>query len=209
MPNLDIISILISLPGVLIALSFHEFAHAYTAYLLGDKTASLQGRLSISPFAHLDPIGFICLLFFRFGWAKPVQINPINFKKPRRDTLLVSLAGPLMNFALAIATLIILYFLYYNLGINDNIWTKIAWDIYGINLSLGIFNLIPVPPLDGSKILGTFLPEKLEYAYLYKYQQYSSILLIALLYLGLADYVLNPLMDTVHTTLNYYVGLFF
>ena len=109
-----IIGLVLSLPGLLLALSMHEFAHGYAAYLMGDNTAKYNGRLSINPLDHLDPVGTLCLLLFRFGWAKPVPINPYNFKNRRAGIIVVSLAGPFMNFILALLSAFALAFLTYN-----------------------------------------------------------------------------------------------
>ena len=151
---------ILALPGIIIALSFHEFAHAKIADYLGDPTPGEQGRLTLNPLPHLDPIGFLMLMFASFGWAKPVLISPWKFKRDitmKKGMLMVALAGPAMNLLLAIAATLILrlYELYY---FSPN--TEMDWFIYymilyllRINIVLAIFNLIPVPPLDGSKIL--------------------------------------------------------
>lgn len=162
-----ILSLLLSLPAIVIAITFHEFAHAWVADKLGDDTPRCQGRLSLAPDKHIDPIGFILLLFAGFGWGKPVQINPRNFDRKismTKGEALVSIAGPLMNFILAILTLIIINVV--NLtGVLEAVPIKysliiaeILLSIFTINVSLGVFNLIPLPPLDGSKILMHFLP---------------------------------------------------
>lgn len=158
------IHLLISLPGILIAISFHEFAHAYMADKLGDPTPRLQGRLTVYPLAHLDIIGFIMLMVAGFGWAKPVLINPRNFKKPRRDDILVSIAGPFSNLLIAIVfTGILKLFIeqYKIFGSNEefvkNVFLLINYVIL-INLSLAIFNILPIPPLDGFHVLANTLP---------------------------------------------------
>jgi len=116
LPGIDVLSLLYRLPAVFIGFSFHEFAHAYVANLLGDDTAKLRGRMTLDPMAHIDPIGIIMLIIFRFGWAKPVPINPYNFKNRKKGTILVSLAGPVMNFFIAFITLLIYMTIYYRLG---------------------------------------------------------------------------------------------
>ena len=152
---------LLIIPCVLIALTFHEFAHGYVAYKLGDPTAKYSGRLSMNPIKHLDPIGTICMIFFRFGWAKPVPVNTRYFKKPRRDMALTAAAGPIMNFLLAFVSLLIFYllpFLFKLLPLTNftvNLYVTVSdffLYMHVLNLSLGVFNLIPLPPLDGSRI---------------------------------------------------------
>jgi len=153
---------------VLFALTIHEFSHGYAAYKLGDDTAKRAGRLTLNPLKHLDPIGTIMLFIAKIGWAKPVPINPYNFKNIKRDTALVSLAGPLANFISAIAFSII-FNLLYSPTASQNIFILIIFYTIFINIALGLFNLIPIPPLDGSKIFGAFLPDRLYY----KFQQFE------------------------------------
>lgn len=149
---------LLRLPAVLWALSFHEFCHGWAAYKLGDRTAAYQGRLSLNPLDHLDPIGTLMLVFFRFGWAKPVPINSRYFKNPRRDIALVSLAGAAGNFLTAFVFGVIIRLfpamLFYSMPIRQLVFNMIV-----INIGLGVFNLLPIPPLDGSKVLAVMLPE--------------------------------------------------
>ena len=156
-----------SLPGLFVAIIFHELAHGYTAYLLGDNTAKNAGRLSLNPIKHIDPIGFISMLVFKFGWAKPVPINPINFKKRKRDTILVSLAGPVSNFIIAL----IVGFILSSSIVRSEIAFQLLLITLWYNIMLGVFNLLPFPPLDGSKIIASLLPRKLEF-YFYKYERY-------------------------------------
>lgn len=171
------------LPGLLLAIVIHEFSHGYTAYLLGDDTAKNSGRLTLNPIKHIDLIGFIFLLIFRFGWAKPVPINPLNFKNRRKGIVIVSLSGPFSNFLVAFIILFIISLLL-------NILFLGLW----YNMMLGIFNLLPFPPLDGSKILASLLPRRLEY-YFYKYEKYLYLILIILLFTDLIDRILTPMIN--------------
>ena len=164
-----LIGLLLSAPGVLIAITFHEFAHGYAAYKLGDNTAKSQGRLSLNPFAHLDPIGTLLLLVAGFGWGKPVEVNPRNYTRKmsmEKGEAIVSAAGPLMNFVLAIIFTLI-YCAIYKFASATFLTSTVGWVILllvsstiSINIGLGVFNLIPLPPLDGSKIIMPFLPYK-------------------------------------------------
>ena len=161
-----LVEILVNVPAVLIAITFHEFAHAFAADKLGDDTPRRQGRLNLNPFSHLDPIGSIMLVFAGFGWGKPVEINPRNFDKKHSMSAgeaIVSFAGPLMNFILAIVFSIILcaIFKFAPTFVVDKVGMIVILLIQQtiiINIGLGLFNLIPLPPLDGSKILKHFLP---------------------------------------------------
>ncbi len=165
--SFDLLSLLLTIPGVLVAITFHEYAHAFAADRLGDDTARNQGRLSLNPLAHLDPIGVIMLIFAHIGWGKPVQINPNNFTRKisaRTGEAIVSLAGPLMNFILAFVIAIIFYGVQKfaaNFALTTQagliIMTMLQYAVL-VNVGLGVFNLIPLPPLDGSKILMAFLP---------------------------------------------------
>lgn len=181
-----IYNLLITTIAVLFVLVTHEFAHAYVAYLQGDNTAKNLGRLTLNPIKHLDPIGTISMIIFGFGWARPVPINPLNFNKKRWGMFTVSIAGIAIN--LITAFIAIALMLYAPLpAFLGQLSHAIAF--YGVVFAL--FNFIPIPPLDGSKILGSFLPESFN-RLMYKYQRYTYILLIVLLAGGLLDKVLNP-----------------
>lgn len=143
-----ILSLVINIPAVLIAIGIHEASHGFTAYALGDKTAKREGRLTLNPFSHIDPIGFICLLAFGFGWAKPVPVNRYNFRKPKRDMAITALAGPVSNFLLALISLVAIRFLIF---VDSSIVTSIITFLQilaTISIGLGIFNLIPIHPFD-------------------------------------------------------------
>lgn len=170
------------LPGIIIALSFHEFAHAFAAHLVGDDTARNMGRMTLNPLAHLDLIGFISMIFLGFGWAKPVPVNPRNYKgSMRRADILVSLAGITMNFLLALFFTFLLYLLMITFKVtNDTVITMIICAVYS-NLSLMVFNLIPIPPLDGSHVLEDLLIKHVGPKPFLFMRQYSMYLLLILL----------------------------
>ena len=179
----------------------------YVANLIGDDTAKLRGRMTLDPMAHIDPIGIImCNISIWLGL--PVPINPYNFKNRKKGTILVSLAGPVMNFFIAFITLLIYMTIYYRLGFMNKIIENILINIYFINIGLGIFNLIPLPPLDGSKILAGFLPNKVEYNF-FRYEQYFYILLILLIFTNSINYILGPMFYFVERTISYLVSFSF
>ncbi|GAV22323.1 site-2 protease family protein [Carboxydothermus pertinax] len=188
----------VMLPGIILGLTVHEFSHALVASQLGDDTPRREGRLTLSPFAHLDPLGFLMLLLAGFGWAKPVPVNPYNFRgEPRTGMALVAVAGPLSNFALAFVIIIFLA-----LG---GIRLPYAWEIgitaVAINVSLGVFNLLPIFPLDGEKIFGRFFS--------YRVQEfmasYGQAILLLLLFTGVISYILQPITKFI---LNIYYLIF-
>ncbi len=158
----NLLQYLVRLMIIFLIMPVHEFAHAWTADKLGDYTAKYQGRLTISPFAHVDLFGSILLFFFGFGWAKPVPVNPIHFKKPRLGMMLTALAGPVSNLICALIGLIAYRAMVCTLEMTDSVYyvTLMAYYFVVLNVNLAVFNLLPVPPLDGSKILSYFLPAK-------------------------------------------------
>ena len=197
--------LLLTLPAILIAITFHEFAHAFVADKLGDNTPRSQGRLTINPLSHIDPVGFALLIVAGFGWGKPVQINPRNFKRNITMTkaeALVSAAGPIMNFIIAIITTIILaVILKYSLFAN--IASKVYWliivflmELVLINVGLGLFNLIPLPPLDGSKILNHFLSYNIR-AWFEQNQTILYIIFIVIWITGIAGMIITPCIQGV------------
>ena len=216
-----IIHLLLSLPIILIALCLHETAHGYVAYKLGDPTARSLGRLTMNPLKHLDPIGFICMILFGFGWANPVPINSRFFKKPRRDMALTALAGPVSNL-LAATLFAILYgiaifgleLLSRKVGFGNETAYLLAQHFliflyYGIalNVTLAVFNLLPVPPLDGSRIVSAFLPPMLAYKYM-KYERIISIVLMVLLLFGVLSPVISIATDLIIDLLMWIPTLF-
>jgi len=187
---------LLSLPAILIALSFHEWAHAYAAYKLGDPTARNMGRMTVNPFRHIDPIGFIMLVLVRFGWAKPVPVNPRNFSHPKRDNIIVSLAGIVTNFILALISLLLIFVLGL-LRIESNIISTILSNIFFLNLSLMVFNIIPIPPLDGYRVLEGLLIRRVGPKPFFYLQKYGSIILLVLLVTGVLSGVLSVVVTAI------------
>lgn len=182
--NFDLVGLLYRLPAVLISLSFHEWAHAYAAYKNGDSTARDLGRMTLNPFAHIDPVGFICLILFRFGWAKPVPVNSRNYTNYKKGTIAVSLAGISANFLLAIVSTLVLYLyaIYVaNTGNYSMAMQEIILNFLYINLALMIFNLLPIPPLDGSHVLETLLIRKTGPKPFYYLNKYGFLILVALM----------------------------
>lgn len=197
----QLLSLLISVPGLLLCLSLHELAHGYAAYRLGDPTAKNAGRLTLDPLSHLDPVGTICLLFFHVGWAKPVPINTRYFKNPRRDIALVSLAGPLSNFLLAAVLLFVRQFLIFSMVTPVFVLGMMVHYAAVMSIGLGVFNLIPVPPLDGSKILFSFLPWQQAAKYV-KYEQYIQFGLLVLLFVGVLDVPMDFCISHIYSWLS-------
>lgn len=206
--NQDITDILLRLPAILIGFTFHEFAHALASDKLGDPTPRLQGRLTLSPLAHLDPIGFILAVVAKFGWAKPVETNPRHYKNPRRDDFIVSFAGPFSNFIIAlISALIVKLFLVFNIfdylhnAINSNVDVYlyvILQYIIRFNVLLIIFNLLPIPPLDGSHILES-LTNIERFEWYYNLKRYSMIIMIIIIVTPVASYVIRYPINTLYT----------
>lgn len=187
---------------LLTTIPIHEAAHALVAEKLGDDTARRSGRLSLNPFVHFDLPGTVCLLLFGVGWAKPVPIDPRNFSHPKRDMALSSAAGPIANFLLAWVTMMLAKICYYlPYSVVTNTLYIIFINMCLINITLGIFNLIPIPPFDGSRIFGAFLPERIYWGVM-KYERYVLLVVLALLWLGVLDTPLGVLRNGVFHFLN-------
>lgn len=190
----SITSMVATLLAVLLAITCHETAHGYVAYRLGDPTAKNQGRLTLNPLAHLDLVGTLMMLIAGFGWAKPVPVNPFYFKGDRtKGMMLVSIAGPLTN--------LVLCFLAYFIYVAGNGFGQIPflsaflWQFLTLNVYLAVFNLIPIPPLDGSKILAGFLPKSVAYKYLTTIEQYGFLILMVLIIFNITDWILVPIVN--------------
>jgi Zn-dependent protease len=189
--DFNLMHIVAGLPGLLIAMVIHEYAHAQVAVWLGDFTPRLMGRLTLNPKAHVDPIGMLMLFLVHFGWAKPVMINPRNFKNPKRDDILVSLAGPAANFITAFLALLALL-LYSRMGGDMTAGVYLVFQmIIEYNIGFGVFNLIPLPPLDGSHVLMQLLPRDMAYK-LAGLERYSFLILIVLLMTPVLSMILIP-----------------
>jgi len=176
--SVNIVEWIVKIPVLLFAITIHEYGHGKAALSLGDPTAKEQGRLTLNPLSHLDPIGAICLFLFNFGWAKPVPVDTRYFQNPRRDIILMSMSGPVSNLAAAlIAGLFIRYFL-----LPWEIYQKVLIYLILMNVGLGLFNLIPIPPLDGSHILENLLPNRASMVYR-KFRRYGAFILIGVVLL--------------------------
>ena len=200
-----LLGLLYTIPGVLIAITFHEFAHAKVADMLGDDTPRREGRISLNPLAHIDPIGFIMLLFAGFGWGKPVNVNPRNYNRDitvEKADAIVSIAGPAMNMILAIGFTVIYFIIYKFWGtlvltnrILGIIMQMIMYTIT-INIGLGIFNLIPLPPLDGSKVIKPFLPYNAK-QWFEEREMIFYLVFVGLWITGIAGTIISPIINVV------------
>ena len=212
-----LLSLLISVPGVLIAITFHEFAHAYVADKLGDDTARREGRLSLNPKDHLDPIGTLMLLVAGFGWGKPVHVDPRNYSRKmsmEKGEALVSIAGPIMNFILAFIFALI-FCAVYKFGsmsfLNSTIGSTtllVLSGVISINIGLGVFNLIPLPPLDGSKIIMPFLPYNAKQWF--RNNEYIFYIIFVVIWItGIASLIISPAITGITNGIMSLVGMIF
>lgn len=189
----SLIALLLRVAAVLICIMIHEVSHGLAAYLLGDPTAKAQHRLSFNPLRHIDPFGALMMLLVGFGWAKPVPVDMRYFKKPKTGMAITALAGPFSNFVLAYVAFLIAYLVLGIAAVTGSLASSLvqgALDfcslIASLSIGLGVFNLIPFPPLDGSKVVGAFLPDRIYYKIL-RYEFAGTIVLMALLWLGVLD----------------------
>jgi Zn-dependent protease len=195
----DLRETILMLPAILFGFAIHEFWHAYTATRFGDNTPAKQGRLTLNPLSHIDPIGILMFVIAGFGWAKPVQVNPQAFRNTKRDDLIVSLAGPLSNFIAAFIFALIIKGLFTFAGhlftiaeYGDYIFRMLEYFVW-VNLVMFVFNLIPFPPLDGSHILFSFLPERFDHFKEQFYRMGGTLLMFLVLFSSMSDYDLLPI----------------
>ena len=203
----ELFSLLLSIPGVLLAITFHEFAHGFAAYKLGDNTAKNEGRLSLNPLDHLDPIGTLMLLFAGFGWGKPVHVNPTQYTRKismEKGEAIVSFAGPLTNIVLAFllgliyGVLIKFASVTFLLSTVGNVIKLMLASAIVVNIGLGVFNLIPLPPLDGSKIIMPFLPYNAK-QWFRNNEQIFYIVFVVIWITGIASIIISPLISWIST----------
>ena len=204
-------TLIILLPILIFSLCFHEFSHGYIAYRLGDHTAARNGRLTLNPLAHLDPIGSLMILFVGFGWARPVPVNPVNFVNPRRDMIKVAFAGPASNLMLAFIGGLTMRFVNMAAIIQNEIFVQTLYFFILINISLAIFNLIPIAPLDGSQIFGNIIAKN-NPELAWKLQFYGPKILLGLILIG----ILTPfsilgfiMMPFIKTFMYLFTGIYF
>lgn len=207
-------SIIYALPGVIVAMTFHEFAHAWMATKLGDDTPRLQGRLNLNPTSHIDPVGIICLALLGFGWGRPVQINPRNFDGKyslSKAEAMVAAAGPVMNFIIAFLFLII--YGVYGLTVTTitsttRVITSIIVSIISVNIGLGVFNLIPIYPLDGSKVLNHFLPYKAREWMINNQTMLTIIVFFIVFFTDIMSYISSYILVGMMWAVDWILGLF-
>ena len=195
---LRILDVLITVVAAVLSITVHEVSHGFAAYKCGDNTAKIYGRLSLNPLMHIDWIGALCLVVFKFGWAKPVPLNSFNFKNRKRDIIIVSLAGPVSNFILAFVAMLLVPVLKVSSYPMQVLATFLITLVY-LNIGLGVFNLIPIPPLDGSKILGEFLSGGAKYRYL-SFERYGSLVLLLV-------FAIRPLNNIFSSFLGFLQGI--
>lgn len=208
-----LISFLYTLPALLLSLSIHEYAHAYIAYKLGDKSQKALGRLTLDPFKHIDPIGFLCIALVGIGWGKPVIIDDRNFKDRSKGVMLTSLAGPASNLLLAVVFTIILKILLMTGVIASITTSSIASILFNMfiltiqfNVVFAVFNMLPIPPFDGSKVLHYFLPYKWKNI-MYTLQRYSFLILLILFFTDLGNIIIQPFINGIMYILGLIIAL--
>lgn len=189
--------------ALLITIILHELAHGLVAYWMGDDTAKNAGRLTLNPLSHLDPFGTLSMIIFRFGWARPVPINPYKFENRKLGNFLVSIAGVTTNFIVAFISALLLG----NLQIKNPVVNDILTMLLIYNVSFGVFNLIPVPPLDGSKVITSFASEEFQYK-MALYERYTYFILVILIFTGLLNRIISPIISSIiNSFLRFSIGL--
>lgn len=195
-----LIKYLVIIPAILVAISVHEFGHAAVAYMLGDSTAKDSGRMTLDPLKHVDPIGFLMLIIARIGWARPVPVNPRNFKHERLGNILVSLAGSFFNIVTAILFIYIINYQNINIfALNEMLEAMVMY-----NIGFGAFNLLPIPPLDGWGVVSSLLPRSAS-EFAYKFEGMGSIILIVLIFTNTFSILLNPIYGVINTIISFVV----
>ncbi len=201
-------SLLLHAAAIFLCLSVHETCHGLAAYALGDPTAKSMRRLSLNPLRHIDPIGLVMMFAAGFGWAKPVPVNPLYFRRPKLGMAVTALAGPVSNLILAVLAVAISRCIYAWAPVTpfwDTLFSFFAQTVAPLSIGLGLFNLLPIPPLDGSKILAVVLPDR-AYAWLMRYERYGFLVLLAISYFGIVDGFIGRAILTVFAAL---VNFFF
>lgn len=203
-----ILSALMRLIAVFLCLTVHETCHGLAAYALGDPTAKREHRLSLNPLHHIDWVGLACMLVLGFGWAKPVPVDPRYFKKPKQGMAITALAGPVSNFLLALVLLLIARGVYLRAlvtGQLSEVWFSFLLNTASLSVGLGLFNLVPIPPLDGSKVLAVLLPDR-AYSWLMRYERFGMLLLLAVISVGIGSNALDSAIRWTFTLLCRLVG---
>jgi Zn-dependent protease len=196
------------IPGIIVGASFMQFSHALAAHLMGDNTPKEAGRLTIEPTAHIDALGFIFIIIAGFGWAKPVPVEPKNFKHRRLGQFVTSIAAPITNLIISFLTLIIMYYVFGVLNYENEVILNVLRALYTINIIFCAFNLIPIPPLDGAKIIISFLPEKLGEK-INGYERYFFIIILLLFITKGFSYIISPMYEFFATGLEASVHFLF
>ena len=194
--NMDwwgLLTLLISAAAALLCITLHELSHGFVAWRLGDPTAKNAGRLTLNPIRHLDVVGLLMMLMAKVGWAKPVPVDPRYFRKPKQGMALTALAGPVSNFVLAVLAMLISKVIYlyapYSAAM-DVVFSFCLYTLAPLSIGLGLFNLIPIPPLDGSKVLAAFLPDR-QYITLMRYERYGIVVLLVLSFVGIGSSLIS------------------